>query len=290
MPSTAPQSATLRDQILREAVEMIRYAFASGKSVPTGVVDTVDQYESHPRDAPPLPTSPLVLAHARLVKLVAPATPRAIEILADANVTSRFAFLGPVTLVREMMGVAIVCVVTFVLIGLFEATGTVSVTFVNAWGWKLLLNQVWWLAAAGLGASFAILFQVNEYIRKSNYNPRYAATYWVKFMLGLMAGYIMVALLPLDLQSQGGTGFRLMQPAIAMLGGYSASAVYRILTRLVEAVETIFRGNARDLIAEREQAAAGCGWRRGCWTCRASSPPAPPATRYRAQSATSWPR
>jgi hypothetical protein len=250
-----PPSATLRDQILREAVEMIRYAFASGKSVPTGVVDTVEQYESHPRDAPPLATSPLVLAHSRLVKIVAPATPRAIEILADGNGASRFAFLGPVSLVRQLMLVAIVCVLAFVLIGLFEATGTTTVTFGNAWGWKLLLNQAWWLAAAGVGASFAILFQVNGYIGKSNYNPRYAPTYWVKFLLGLMAGYIMVALLPFELDRQG-SGLHLLQPAIAMLGGYSASAVYRILTRLVEAVETIFRGNAREVIAEREQAAA----------------------------------
>ncbi|HEV7589534.1 MAG TPA: hypothetical protein VGO40_15575 [Longimicrobium sp.] len=255
MPPRLPQNAILRDQILREAVEMIRYAFASGKSVPTGVVDTVEQYESHPRDAPPLAPSPLVLAHSRLVKIVAPATPRAIEILADGNGASRFAFLGPVALVRQLMLVAIGCMLAFVLIGLFEATGTTTVTFVNAWGWTLLLNQAWWLAAAGVGASFAILFQVNEYIGKSNYNPRYAPTYWVKFLLGLMAGYILVALLPFDLQRQG-TGVQLMQPAIAMLGGYSASAVYRILTRLVEAVETIFRGNAREVIAEREQAAA----------------------------------
>jgi hypothetical protein len=255
MSPTLLQSATLRDQILREAVEMIRYAFASGKSVPTGVVDTVEQYESHPFDATPLATSPLVLAHSRLVKIVAPATPRAIELLADGNGTSRFAFLGPVSLVRQLMVVAIVCVLAFVLIGLFEATGTSTVTFVNAWGWKLLLNQAWWLAAAGVGASFAILFQVNGYIGNSNYNPRYAPTYWVKFLLGLMAGYIMVALLPFSLDRQG-SGIHLMQPAVAMLGGYSASAVYRILTRLVEAVETIFRGNAREVIAEREQAAA----------------------------------
>jgi hypothetical protein len=41
-----------------------------------------------------------------------------------------------------------------------------------------------------------------------------------------------------------------------MLGGYSASAVYRILNRLVEALESLFRGNAKELIVEREEAAA----------------------------------
>ena len=253
MPPQSPQS--LRDQLLREAVEMIRYAFASGKSVPTNVVDTVEQYESNPRDAPPLAPAPLVLAHSRLARIVAPATPHGIVLLAEGDAAGRFAFLGPVALVRQLMVVAILCVLAFVVISLFEATGSSTVTFVNSWGWRLLVNELWWLAAAGLGASFAILFQVNEYIRKSCYNPKYAPTYWVKFLLGVMAGYILVALLPLDLRRDG-TGTNLLQPALAMLGGYSASAVYRILTRLVEAVEAIFRGNAREVIAEREQAAA----------------------------------
>jgi hypothetical protein len=153
------------------------------------------------------------------------------------------------------MVVGIVCVLVFVLISLTRTTGSTTITFVNAWGWTLLINEIWWLAAAGVGASFAMLFHVNEYIGKCNYDPRYAPTYWVKFLLGVMAGYILVALLPFDLPNQG-RGLHLMQPAVAMLGGYSASAVYRILTRLVEAVEAIFRGDAREVIAEREQAAA----------------------------------
>lgn len=252
MPPASPQS--LRDQLLRESVEMIRYAFASGKSVPPSVVDTVEQYESHPADAPPLAPAALVQAHSRLARLVAPATPRAIVLLSGEDHPGRFAFLGPVLLVRQLMVVAIACVVAFVSLGLFEATGTSTVTFVNTHGWNLLLNQLWWLSAAGLGASFAILFQVNEYIRSASYNPKYASTYWVKFLLGVMAGFILVALLPLD--PQGQQQANLMQPALAMLGGYSASAVYRILTRLVEAVEAIFRGNFKEVVAEREQAAA----------------------------------
>ncbi|HEX5725264.1 MAG TPA: hypothetical protein VFX98_07345 [Longimicrobiaceae bacterium] len=258
MPSSASSpSVSLRDQLLREAVEMVLHAFALGKSVPTSVVDTVQQYESRPEGAPALDPAPLVLAHARLTRIVAPATPRTLVLLADEAATQgRLAFLGPVPLVRQLMVVAIVCVLAFVLISLAKATGSTNVTFVNTWGWRLLINELWWLTAAGVGASFARLFQVNEYIEKCNYNPRYASTYWVKFLLGVMAGYILVALLPFDLQGGQRTGLHLMQPAVALLGGYSASAVYRILTRLVEAVEAIFRGDAREVMAEREQAAA----------------------------------
>jgi hypothetical protein len=257
MPPASPQSASLREHLLREAVEMIRYAFSSGKSVPTSVVDTVEQYESHPQDAPPLDPSPLVLAHSRLAKIVAPATPRAVVILADEYASrGRFSFLGPVPLVRQLMTTAIVCVVAFLALSLTKATNSdgTPITIFTADGTKLLVNEVFWLAAAGIGASFAMLFQVNEYIAKCNYDPKHAPTYWIKFFLGVMAGYILVTLLPIP--EGGGTGLQLTQPTVAMLGGYSASAVYRILTRLVEAVEAIFRGNAKELIAEREQAAA----------------------------------
>jgi len=36
------------------------------------------------------------------------------------------------------------------------------------------------------------------------------------------------------------------------LGGFSAPVVYRILTRLIETVESFLRGDTRDLIANRE--------------------------------------
>jgi hypothetical protein len=248
---------------------MIRYAFSSGKSVPTSVVDTVQQYETQPEGAPPLDPTPLVLSHSRLAKIVAPATPRSIVLLVDEQAAKgRFGFLGPVPLVRQLMTMAVGCMLVFVLISLTNDTN-VEVSIVSASGIPLLLNELWWLSAAGIGASFAMLFQVNEYIVKCNYDPKYAPTYWVKFFLGVMAGFILVALLPFGRDGQGaaagvgagagagtGAGLHLMQPAIAMLGGYSASAVYRILTRLVEAVEAIFRGNAKEIIAEREQAAA----------------------------------
>ena len=40
---------------------------------------------------------------------------------------------------------------------------------------------------------------------------------------------------------------------IALLGGFSADVVQRILNRLVETLESLVRGGARDLIASREQ-------------------------------------
>jgi hypothetical protein len=45
------------------------------------------------------------------------------------------------------------------------------------------------------------------------------------------------------------------KPLLAFLGGFSARVVYRILTRLVEALESFVDGSAKDALAAREQVA-----------------------------------
>jgi hypothetical protein len=81
----------------------------------------------------------------------------------------------------------------------------------------------------------------------------------VKFFLGLVAGFILVALVPIG-SGSGGEGATtgaqaLGPPTIALLGGFSASAVYRILTRMVEALESIFSGGAREQMLSAEKGA-----------------------------------
>ena len=125
---------------------------------------------------------------------------------------------------------------------------------------KIILQRVFWLAAAGIGASFAMLFQLNDQIVTRTYDPDETASYWVKFFLGLVAGFILVALIPLNTGNgtEGATNGvqALGPPTVALLGGFSASAVYRILTRMVEALESIFSGGAKEQAAAAEKAAS----------------------------------
>jgi len=252
------RASSMREQLLHESIEMIRYAFAKGKGVPTAVVDVVEQYQSQSQrpGAKPLDPTALVQAHGRLAKLVAPATPMGIVLLSGASGGDRWSFLGPVPLVRRLMKTALACVAAFMLLSLTKLVNGTDIDVLHSRGVELLVNELFWLSAAGIGASFTMLFQVNEYIARSNYDPKYEPSYWIKFFLGVMAGFILVTLLPLpeSTAAEGAGTLSLMKPTLAMLGGYSASAVYRILTRLVEAIESLFRGNTRDIIAEREQA------------------------------------
>ncbi len=239
---------------------MIRYLLSSGKHCPPAVVAAVDAAGHGPR----ADLAALVAAHGRLARLSAPASPATIRLL-DALAHSdegRWSTLGAVKLVRQMMMVALGCVALFVALSLSRYVAVGDVDLAHSSGGKLLLNELFWMASAGMGASFAMLFQVNQYITDRTYDPAYAPAYWVKFLLGVIAGFIMVALLPFaepDAAAATGSAAEttqtFTQPLVAMLGGFSASAVYGILTRLVGAVESLFSGDAREQATAREAAA-----------------------------------
>jgi hypothetical protein len=250
----------LRDQILRECTEMVRYALSSGTRVPTALVEAVETARTAPAASD---LAALTGAHERLAKIVAPATPRALVLFAEEDHEQKgpLRLPGPVRLVRRMALAALVSVTLFIASSLSHSVTHGSTDVLDSWGWDLLVNELFWLASAGVGASFAMLFQVNEFIVNRSYDPKYESSYWIKFLIGVISGFILVALIPLDGlegSQQGGTADAarsLAQPTLAMLGGFSASAVYRILTRLMNTVEGLFRADPRDEAALREQAA-----------------------------------
>lgn len=258
MRSHDHKPATLREQMLRESLAMARYALASGMPVPTAAADALEKLRfADPGE--PVGMGPLVKAHDQLSRLVAPATPRALLAMGDEHVsTSRIEWLGSVPLVRRMLAASMISVVVFVALSITKVTNTDSgpaLSFANSYGWPLLANELFWMSSAGIGASFAMLMQVNGYIVKRTYDPKYEPTYWIKFILGVMAGFILVALVPIPENAARQGGGSMLLPTLAMLGGFSASAVYRVLAKLVESAEAVFRGSAADELAQRERAA-----------------------------------
>ena len=190
----------------------------------------------------------LAAAHAQLAHVVAPATPRTLLLIDRERSQSRLAFLGPVRLVRQLMLAGVILLVTFLVSALSSRVNNTSGDFFSSSGTTLLINQVFLLSAAGIGASFAALFRVNRYIANGTYDPKYESSYWVRFFLGLIAGVVLTALIPV----QGGRAFT--RPLLALLGGFSASVVYRILCRLVDTLESLVQGDSSDAVAAREQA------------------------------------
>lgn len=265
-----------RDQAYQECLAMTRYVLSSGSKMPASLAQKLESFAG-PGDGP---TSDFIArdlanVHSRLAQIVAPATPRTILLLdRESSKKGFWHFLGPVPHIRRMMLATIVFLITFIATSTSEVvTGNVNLAVEH--GKSLFLNELFLLAAAGLGACFSALFQANRYIADGTFDPKYEASYWIRIFLGVIAGLLLAVLIPLDsltglqataAQTLGGGGgsteqsaptavLNLAMPTLAMLGGFSATVVYRLLNRIVEALESLVRGETRDIINARDQAA-----------------------------------
>ncbi|MDB4950847.1 MAG: hypothetical protein JWM27_3496 [Gemmatimonadetes bacterium] len=245
----------LRAQILRECEEMAEFAFARGLRVPPWTVQVIGAASEQPAGAPASPEDlkRLAVAHEALARIVVPATPQSLVLL-DEESDSGLSFLGPVPFVRRMTLAAFVCVVAFIALSLSPLINNDKPDagdILMSSGIPLLVNELFFMSAAGMGAAFHALFEANRFLVQRNFDPRYEVSYWIKFLLGLIAGLIMVTLIPIN--ATAGHGFA--RPTLAMLGGFSAAAVYRVIARLVETMESMVQGDAKSMVEGRERAA-----------------------------------
>lgn len=271
---------------------MTCYALASGLRVPAGVVATLDAYlgrdgspdpaspggadpaegdgsrrtaaSDGPEEGAPVqtaaaggtPPAELARMHHQLARIVAPATPRTIVLLHEHETSHPIlGFLGPVPLVRRMTVAALVSLAATIALSLSPYVNSEPQNYdlLQSSGLPLLINQLFFLAAAGLGASFAALFRANRYIVRGTYDPKYEATYWIRFILGLIAGMMLATLVPLDPNDTLLGGYA--EPTLAMIGGFSSGLVYRVLNGTVEAVGSLFQGDGKALAEAQEQRA-----------------------------------
>jgi hypothetical protein len=255
--SVNPPVPTLKAQLVRESCSMVRHLMTDGRRVPPQVVQAADQFETALEQNQPIDIAALAATHERLSRLVAPAKPGTLYLLDDSfHQAGRESSLAPIRLVRQLVRVAVGCVLVFLVLSVAAVTEAHPEIQLVPWEIaRIVMDRVFWLSAAGIGASFAMLFTLNDQILSRTYDPDETASYWVKFFLGLVAGFILVALVPIDHTAETGAE-ALTPPTIALLGGFSASAVYRILTRMVEALESIFTGGAREQVLASERAAS----------------------------------
>ena len=274
MQGNAIQTESSIVKLLFEEVEaMTAHALGSGMHVPTDTIrrmetyrDRYHQLEGHQvrEQNDTLPVSKISLAqlaegltqiHNELAKSIKPASPRAVLLLREEeNNKSVIKVLGPVPLIRHVMIAALVFLLGFVLISLSPDVNTQNIEagLLASQGLPLLLNLLFLLSAAGLGACFSALFKANSYVISGTYEPRYEATYWARISLGLIAGLLLATLVPVE-EEAGDWGKFFGKPLLALLGGFSAALLYRILNRLVTTVESFIAGETRDLIRLNEQ-------------------------------------
>lgn len=253
----------LTAEILRECEAMARYCLHKGLAVPPESIAQLSALQpTAPEPQAQANPRTLALLHQKLARAVAPATPQAIVLLDPDYVASqRFTWLGPVPLIRALTLTAVGFLAAVVLTGLSSEVSTQNIAqdILNASGATLLVNLLFLLFCAGLGAAFGTLFHAHRYIANSTYDPKYDASYCARLILGMIAGLILVEMLPAQLfEGSAMSGFG--RPTLAMLGGFSGTAVHRLLQRIVDTMEALLAGDPSSRIehtlnAQRTQAA-----------------------------------
>jgi hypothetical protein len=235
----------LEEQLVREATAMASYALASGKVLPVSVVQILQAslLASEPANEPGsvcgIDVGALSWAHAQLTRLVAPAAPRAVLLLADQpGSRGRWSIFGPIRLVRYLLGLAFVSVLGLLFIGATEQVSLAPANIFSLTGLPSILNSLFLLCAASVGAAFSGLFRINLYIAATTYDPKHDASYWVQYGLGVIAGVLLATLIPVT----EATGSAITRPALALVGGFSASLLYRIMDRLSRSIESMVAG------------------------------------------------
>ncbi|PMS16722.1 hypothetical protein C0Z18_22520 [Trinickia dabaoshanensis] len=253
---------TLDAQLRNECDAMARFALRHGLPVaPESIADLARLISADTPSPAPAADEPdarhrLAALHGKLAAVIAPATPHAVLLL-DSHYRKAhpLAWLGPVPLIRLLSIAAIAFLVAVIATGLSPDVSAKNIEqgFLTASGTSLLWNTLFLIFCAGLGASFAALFQAHRYIADATYDPRYDASYGARLILGVIAGLILVEMLPRDLFDSGGMR-SFGKPALAMLGGFSATAVHRLLQRLVDTLDALVKGDPAAGIAAMRSA------------------------------------
>jgi hypothetical protein len=235
----------------KECQAMALHAFAKGLSVPGSVMKALAQETQV--DKTEQKVVRLAAIHNRLSELVSPAKPETIVLMADEKAkASPFLFLGSVPLIRRMMLMAITSLLLLITLSLstYINNENMVASMFDMEGTELLFVQSILMASAAIGASFAALFKANGYVTDGSYDPKYESSYWVRFVVGLIAGIILTQLIPINLNAvadaaaastgtgAGGVSHAALRITMALVGGFSANLVYKVLDRIVETVQS----------------------------------------------------
>ncbi len=252
----------LREQIYIECRAMAEFALAKGKTVPALAVKNIEAMEDHSPNEEgendllkvrkDVDITALLDTHELLARLIEPATPQTVLLIdREQENNSPLKFLGEIALIRQLMIAAILSLIVFVSL---MATNYIDSTklaedVLAAEGSDQLARLFFYISAAGLGASFAALYQANSYISKGTYDSSYQSSYWIRFSLGIIAG-LLLSILISEKSVEGGNMLSpgIIRPLLAILGGFSADLLYTFLNRMEDTFKSLFESSNQDLL------------------------------------------
>lgn len=265
-----PQIATppendLAFKLETECKAMFVYALKTGKNLDSRQIQSFEKQLSNPTN--PSNLARLTESYNHLLEVVSPTSPRTILQLEAGEKSNRILHvLGPLPIIRQFMVIVILSLLGMISISLSPHVNVESIqlSMLQGAGSSQMLRLAFLVACASVGASFYALFKMNNFMAKGTFDTAFSHTYWSRFVLGIASGLLLselfVALVEPQVSTPQETSIPgpmdslsfLLKPVLAILGGFSANLVYRILNKLVTTVEMLFKGEAEEMIAQRE--------------------------------------
>ena len=229
------------EQVHAENTAMKRHAMGRGLEIPEAVFDLIDKRVEN------LSEQESIKLHNTLSKLVAPAEPQAITIFQNIGNAQKL-FFGDLRLIVWMTVLLLGSIIGVVGFASYDKvspesleSGILYLTGTQQW---LVIGFVF--CAASLGAAFANLIKIFEYVAALTYQKRYEMTYWVRYFLGVSAGFILAEFSPVYL------GGEFTKPVIAMLGGFGSRVVEEILKRALETIKVLVNGSLENKVKAQQ--------------------------------------
>lgn len=240
----------IQHYLLEECFAMIKHLSSYGKEIPT-LASPILNFNMEDCSNINITEEEVLKLHKELSKKIAPASPKTVWLLYKESQSAGFLnFLGPVKLIRRLMLAALISLILFILISCSTEINAINISdgIYKLNGWSLFIVLSFYLVSASLGATFSSLFKANRYIINNTYDPKFEASYWIVYVLGIIAGIMLAVIIPIPNESATKSLQMTVasRPMLAMLGGFSAELVYRILFRMVFAVESLFVGKQSD--------------------------------------------
>jgi hypothetical protein len=228
----------LRSELIEEIIAMIHYGTSNGLS---GTIEPVagDVFDRLAEGVEMPSTSDLLAAHHSLRVLIAPATPTGVRVYCQMR-GSRARLFGPHSAIQRLS------LANLLFMSLFFGTSlstlinadTLHLSVYEQSGAPLLFKLLFITAVSGIGASFAVLFEAWEDVRRRRFDPVMESSYWLQIGLGVVAGIILTEIVQTGAPDQQETGIK--EPLIALAGGFSAGLLHVVLSRVVKTIRSIF--------------------------------------------------
>lgn len=237
----------LREQLVSEIESMARFMLSDGTKVKASTASALERLER----AADLPLSHLIALHNELAVLC-PAKPRAVAALYQGQKTGIVgSLLGPTPIVRRLSVTSMVFALIFFATSLSGEVNvdTMTKSIYELSGTPLAIKLVLIMSAAGLGASFAVLFDVWDDLATNRFDPISESAHWMRIGLGVVAGLILAEIVNSEgvltegrLDADQPVLPLISEPLLALIGGFSATVLHMVMTSIVDAFRRAFGG------------------------------------------------